>query len=321
MSFSGDDARGQAAPGGGGGGGDRPMVTFARRTQSGRYVSYSRDDLDSELGNTDLGAGGFSPDRDEYASYHVHIPITPDNQPMDPAISARVEEQYVSNSLFTGGFNSVTRAHLMDKVIESEASHPQMAGSKGSSCAINGCDGKVMSDERGQDILPCECDFKICADCFGDAVKNAGALCPGCKEPYKSTEMEDLVGGGPDRPTLSLPPPPGGVPASRMERRLSMVRSQKAMTRSQTGDWDHNRWLFETKGTYGYGNAIWPKENEVDNGGGGGGGGGGLSGADGRPAEFTSKPWRPLTRKLKIPAAILSPYRYALELPIYVFMF
>ncbi|EMS48924.1 Cellulose synthase-like protein D2 [Triticum urartu] len=61
---------------------------------------------------------------------------------MDPAISARVEEQYVSNSLFTGGFNSVTRAHLMDKVIDSEASHPQMAGSKGSSCAVNGCDGK-----------------------------------------------------------------------------------------------------------------------------------------------------------------------------------
>uniref|UniRef100_A0A8R7UYL6 Cellulose synthase-like protein D2 n=1 Tax=Triticum urartu TaxID=4572 RepID=A0A8R7UYL6_TRIUA len=316
MSFSGEDGRGaqaRAAPGAGGGA-DRPMVTFARRTHSGRYVSYSRDDLDSELANSELagGGGGFSPDREEFLSYHVHIPVTPDNQPMDPAISARVEEQYVSNSLFTGGFNSVTRAHLMDKVIDSEASHPQMAGSKGSSCAVNGCDGKVMSDERGQDILPCECDFKICAECFGDAVKNAGALCPGCKEPYKATEMEDLVGGGADggaRPTLSLPPPPGGAPASRMERRLSIVRSQKAMTRSQTGDWDHNRWLFETKGTYGYGNAIWPKENDADNGGGGGGGGGGHGGPDGQPPEFTSKPWRPLTRKLKIPAGILSPYR------------
>ncbi|KAI4973100.1 hypothetical protein ZWY2020_028808 [Hordeum vulgare] len=45
-----------------------------------------------------------------------------------------------------------------------------MAGSKGSSCTVNGCDAKVMSDERGQDILPCEWDFKICAECFGDAV-------------------------------------------------------------------------------------------------------------------------------------------------------
>nr|CAD1831026.1 unnamed protein product [Ananas comosus var. bracteatus] len=71
------------------------------------------------------------------------------------------------------------------------------------------------------------------------------------------------------------------------------------MSRSQTGDWDHNRWLFETKGTYGYGNAIWPKENGGDDG----------NGGDGQPSELSSKPWRPLTRKLKIPAAILSPYR------------
>jgi cellulose synthase-like protein len=295
MSYSGDEGGAQGAAA------DRPMVTFARRTHSGRYVSYSRDDLDSELGNS----GDYSPDHQEFQSYHVHIPATPDNQPMDPAISARVEEQYVSNSLFTGGFNSATRAHLMDKVIESEASHPQMAGAKGSSCAVNGCDSKVMSDERGEDILPCECDFKICAECFGDAVKNGGAVCPGCKESYKNTELEEVVGNA--RPTLSLPPPPGSgaaAPASRMERRLSIMRSQKAMTRSQTGDWDHNRWLFETKGTYGYGNAIWPKENELES-----DGGGGLGGADGQPAEFTSKPWRPLTRKLQIPPGVLSPYR------------
>ncbi|KAK9271510.1 hypothetical protein L1049_001870 [Liquidambar formosana] len=139
-----------------------PVVTFGRRTSSGRYISYSRDDLDSELGSSDI------------MNYTVHIPPTPDNQPMemssvDPSISQKVEEQYVSNSLFTGGFNSVTRAHLMDKVIESETSHPQMAGAKGSSCAIPGCDAKVMSDERGVDILPCECDYKICRDCFIDA--------------------------------------------------------------------------------------------------------------------------------------------------------
>nr|CAD1831027.1 unnamed protein product [Ananas comosus var. bracteatus] len=179
-----------------------PTVKFARRTQSGRYVSYSRDDLDSEI-----GSGEFS---QEFTNYHVHIPATPDNQPMevsiDPSISAKVEEQYVSNSLFTGGFNSVTRAHLMDKVIESEASHPQMAGAKGSSCSIQGCDSKVMSDERGIDILPCECDFKICAECFGDAVK-AGGICPGCKEPYKTTELDDIVNDSSTgaQPHLSLP--------------------------------------------------------------------------------------------------------------------
>jgi hypothetical protein len=76
-------------------------------------------------------------------------------------VAVKAEEQYVSNSLFTGGFNSVTRAHLMDKVIDSEVSHPQMAGAKGSSCAMHACDGKVMKDERGHDVIPCECRYNI----------------------------------------------------------------------------------------------------------------------------------------------------------------
>ncbi|MBA0827283.1 hypothetical protein Goarm_012070 [Gossypium armourianum] len=262
-----------------------PTVTFARRTSSGRYVSYSRDDLDSELGGSD------------FMNYTVHIPPTPDNQPMDPSISQKVEEQYVSNSLFTGGFNSVTRAHLMDKVIESETNHPQMAGAKGSSCAIPGCDAKVMSDERGLDILPCECDFKICRDCYIDAVKTGGGICPGCKEPYKNTDLDETAVDSNTRP-LPLPPP---STMSKMERRLSLMKSTKsALMRSQTGDFDHNRWLFETRGTYGYGNAIWPKDGNLGN---------GDDDEAAEPTELMNKPWRPLTRKLKIQAAILSPYR------------
>uniref|UniRef100_A0A7N0TY07 Cellulose synthase-like protein D3 n=1 Tax=Kalanchoe fedtschenkoi TaxID=63787 RepID=A0A7N0TY07_KALFE len=259
-----------------------PTVTFGRRTSSGRYISYSRDDLDSEIGSTDF-------------NYTVHMPATPDNNPMDPSMSQKVEEQYVSSSLFTGGFNSVTRAHLMDKVIDSETNHPQMAGTKGSSCAIPGCDAKVMSDERGADILPCECDYKICRDCYVDAVKTGGGICPGCKEPYKNLDLDELpVESG--RP-LQLPPPAG---MSKMERRLSLMKSTKSvLMRSQTGDFDHNRWLFETNGTYGYGNAIWPKDGVF-----------GDDNSDGHePSELVSKPWRPLTRKLKIPAGVLSPYR------------
>lgn len=125
-------------------------VKFARRTSSGRYVSLSREDLDM--------SGEISGD---YINYTVHIPPTPDNQPMDSSVATKAEEQYVANSLFTGGFNSVTRAHLMDKVIDSEVTHPQMAGAKGSSCAMPACDGKVMKDERGNDITPCECRFQF----------------------------------------------------------------------------------------------------------------------------------------------------------------
>ncbi|CAN8236166.1 unnamed protein product [Cochlearia groenlandica] len=271
-------------------------VTFARRTSSGRYVSYSRDDLDSELGSVD-----------NFMNYTVHIPPTPDNQPMDPSISQKVEEQYVSNSMFTGGFNSATRAHLMDKVIETETNHPQMAGAKGSSCAIPGCDAKVMSDERGQDLLPCECDFKICRDCFVDAVKTGGGICPGCKEPYKNTDLTDQAhdSNGQQRPMLHA----GNGGGSKMERRLSLMKSNSkssALMRSQTGDFDHNRWLFETSGTYGYGNAFWTKDGNFGSGkdGDGDGGGDGMEQQD-----LMNKPWRPLTRKLKIPAAVISPYR------------
>ncbi|KAM3322385.1 cellulose synthase-like protein D3 [Capsicum chacoense] len=273
--------------------GKPPGVTFARRTSSGRYVNLSRESLDSEISGI------------EFANYTVHIPPTPDNQPMDPSISQRVEEQYVSNSLFTGGYNSVTRAHLMDKVIESETNHPQMAGAKGSSCAIPGCDGKVMSDERGEDILPCECDFKICRDCYIDAVKTGDGICPGCKEPYKNPDLAENAVDPSGRP-LTLP---SNVSMSKMERRLSLlrsgnksaiIRSHSGLMRSQTGDFDHNKWLFETKGTYGYGNAIWPKDEGFGN-----------DNEDnvGEPSELLNKPWRPLTRKLKIPAAVISPYR------------
>lgn len=277
----------------------QPTVTFGRRTSSGRYISYSRDDLDSELGSGDLASG-------EYSSYTVHIPPTPDNQPMDTSVSQKVEEQYVSSSLFTGGHNTATRAHLMDKVIESETSHPQMPGANGSSCSVPGCDAKLMTDERGNDILPCECDFKICRDCYIDAVKTGGGMCPGCKEPYKTTDVDEVLGGAVDPGRLlPLPPALGHLGSmSKMERRLSMMKStnnnKSVLMRSQTGDFDHNRWLFETKGTYGYGNAIWPTDN----------GGYTSSNNDGGGVnEFINKPWRPLTRKLKIPAAIISPYR------------
>ncbi|XP_074318379.1 cellulose synthase-like protein D3 [Silene latifolia] len=298
-----------------------PAVTFARRTSSGRYVNYSRDDLDSEISNTEYANYTVhippTPDNQPMANYSVHIPPTPDNQLMtDPTISQRVEEQLVSSSIFTGGFNVVTRAHLMDKVIDTEANHPQMAGTKGSSCAVRGCDGNVMSDGRGLDILPCECDFKICRDCYIDAVKTGDAICPGCKEPYKNTDLDEMTGETPlplAVPSMERRFSKNERSMSRNERRLSLMKSKGAsapmashgsmLMRSQTGDFDHSRWLFETKGTYGYGNAIWPEQGGPDTGNDNG------NGDVHEPHDFSSKPWRPLTRKIKIRAAILSPYR------------
>ncbi|KAG6468884.1 hypothetical protein ZIOFF_073579 [Zingiber officinale] len=56
-----------------------------------------------------------------------------------------------------------------------------------------------------------------------------------------------------------------------------MTRSQK-MTRSQTSNWNGSRYLYETKGTYGYGNVIWPTETIVD-------------GENVQPIERIHKPW------------------------------
>ncbi|KAA0059589.1 cellulose synthase-like protein D4 [Cucumis melo var. makuwa] len=250
-------------------------VKFARRTSSGRYVSLSREDLDM--------SGEISGD---YINYTVHIPPTPDNQPMESSVISKAEEQYVSNSLFTGGFNSVTRAHLMDKVIDSEVTHPQMAGAKGSSCGMPACDGKVMKDDRGQDITPCECRFKICRDCHLDAVKETG-LCPGCKEPYKIGDFDDDSNDY-SNGTLQLQGPDGSKGGS---QNMSMMKL------NQGGEFDHNKWLFESKGTYGVGNAYYDDYDGEDD-----------KFREGM-MESMDKPWKPLSRTFPIPASIISPYR------------
>ncbi|RWR88461.1 cellulose synthase-like protein D4 [Cinnamomum micranthum f. kanehirae] len=269
-------------------------MKFARRTSSGRYISLSGEDVEA--------SGEMSSD---YMNYTVHIPSTPDNQPMDASsVAVKAEEQYVSNSLFTGGFNSVTRAHLMDKMIESEVTHPQMAGAKGSSCSMPACDGKVMRDERGDDIHPCPCRFKICRECYLDATKDSG-LCPGCKEPYKVAEDDDM----PDFSSGALPlPAPGDATNNSEKTGLSLMR------RNQPGEFDHNRYLFETSGTYGVGNAYWPNKEEPH-------GEGDEGFGDKMGAETTEKPWKPLSRKIPIDPSILSPYRLLIGLRLVVLAF
>lgn len=256
------------------------MNKYKRTKKSGNYVS----------------DGYISDDTSETVKYHVQVPETPDNQPMgvgvDNSITARVEEQYVSSSIFTGGFNSPTRAHLMDKVTDSETTHPQMAGAKGYVCQVEGCDSRVMRDERGHDILPCECGFKICIDCFKDTARYGDGTCPGCKELYNTVDVDEI------RPVADRGDSP--LPLMSPARSMSMTPMNK-----QKGEFDNNKWLFETKGTYGYGNVIWPSENPTGEAG---------SGGSRKPEELQKKPWRPLSRKIKIQHAILSPYRLFIAL-------
>ena len=280
-----------------------------RRTSSGRYVPLSsRDDTTFESRPHDHH------DDDDDMDYTVHIPATPDNQPMgaaasaagDPAtIAAKAEQQAVSETMFTGGFESLTRGRHLHKMTDSEAvSHPQITGARGRRlCGVEGCDSKAMRDERrGIDLFPCDCNYPICRDCYVDALHSGGGICPGCKEHYRSAAADDSQPSSPSMSismsmsmSMSIPPPPAASLEPRMDRRLSLVKSSKSqmLMAARSFDFDHSSWLYETKGTYGYGNAVEGEE-----------------GFNSVFADYKDKIPRPLSREIKIRAAIISPYRY-----------
>uniref|UniRef100_A0A5B7B9I2 Putative cellulose synthase-like protein D1 n=1 Tax=Davidia involucrata TaxID=16924 RepID=A0A5B7B9I2_DAVIN len=101
----------------------------------------------------------------------------------------------------------------------------------------------------------------------------------------------------------------GGGGKNKLDRRMSVMKSnnKSMLLRSQTGDFDHSRWLFESKGKYGIGNAFWSQEDSYED---------GMTMSD-----FMDKPWKPLTRKVKIPAAIISPYRLLVVIRLVVLFF
>nr|ABI75158.1 cellulose synthase-like D8 [Physcomitrium patens] len=270
-----------------------PSLHHARRTSSGRFNNLSRDM--SEMGGvTDSELGS------DYL-YTVQIPATPDH-PMagDRVIPGKAQQQFVSSTIFTGGFSNQTRGHTMEKMMEDQGNHPQLGAVRGPTCSVINCDGKAMRDERGEDMTPCDCHFKICRDCYIDALNGSGK-CPGCKDDYTVSD-EPFSQNTSENDMRALPPPSDD--SSRLERRLSLLKTKPGMmSNGSSADFDHARWLYQTKGTYGYGNAVWPGEDGYD-----GGGGQGPPNLGTLP-EFNDKVRRPLTRKVSISTGILSPYR------------
>lgn len=262
-----------------------PLNNSKNRTSSGgRYCSMSKDDTTEEINS-------------EYFTYTVHIPPTPDHQPMSVSQTSlsedinnadKPERSFISGTIFTGGFNSVTRGHVIDCSMEVTKSLKS-----GLVCGMKGCDDKAIQGK-------CECGFKICRDCYLDCVGSNGlGHCPGCKEPYKDVDDNDFT----EDDEAKSEEEDQALPLPKLDKRLSLVKSFKAM--SHPPDFDHTRWLFETKGTYGYGNAVWPKD--------GYGAGSGANGFE-HPPDFGERSRRPLTRKVGVSAAILSPYRYTWKL-------
>lgn len=266
-----------------------PAAGRSRRASSGgggRYSAASKGEGETEVSS-------------DFVHYTVHIPPTPDH----PLSSASVPERsYVSGTIFTGGFNSVTRGHVMDCSTDDPKAAAAAAKSMAMVCAMNGCDGEVffLRDSK----LPCECGFMICKECYLECAGGGRGHCPGCKEPYRD-ESSDEDDGDPDRNADEEEEeeedeqvlPLASMAECRLNRRLSLMRSTKIP--NHNSDFDHTRWLYETKGTYGYGNAVWPKTGYA---------GGDLHGCE-DPPNFGENSRRPLTRKVGVSAAIISPYR------------
>ncbi|GMJ01042.1 CELLULOSE SYNTHASE LIKE D5, cellulose synthase-like D5, SALT OVERLY SENSITIVE 6 [Hibiscus trionum] len=258
-----------------------------RASSGGRYSSMTKDDPVEEINS-------------EFVSYTVHIPPTPDHQSISASqtslnedgkdgMKLKPERSFVSGTIFTRGYSSVTRGHVIDCCLEK----PETMKS-GLICGMRGCDEKPIQGK-------CECGFKICRDCYLDCVGSGGGRCPGCKEPYKDAsdddDDEDEVSSD-EEEDRAFPLP--SIADFKLDKRLSLVKSFKGQNHQP--DFDHTRWLFETKGTYGYGNAVWPKDGY------GAGAGSDATGFE-HPPDFGERCKRPLTRKVGVSAAILSPYR------------
>ncbi|CAD6269885.1 unnamed protein product [Miscanthus lutarioriparius] len=281
------------------------QLSPARRSGGSRYAS-----LD----------GGAVGDSAEFVHYTVHIPPTPERtvaasaESIDAPAPTAYEDggaaevrppqrSYISGTIFTGGLNQSTRGHVLNTSAAS-SSAAAAAASANMSCKMRGCDmpAFVLASGAGGGG-PCDCGFMICRECYAECVAAAGN-CPGCKEPYSAGS--DTDDDGEDDEAVSSSEERDQLPLTSMAKRFSIMHSMKIPSNNGGGgkpaEFDHARWLFETKGTYGYGNALWPKDGH------GGGGGGGFAGFE-EPPNFGSRCRRPLTRKTSVSQAILSPYR------------
>ncbi|TMX01819.1 hypothetical protein EJD97_023489 [Solanum chilense] len=255
-----------------------------RGSSGGRYLSMSKESTD------------------EFVAYTVHIPPTPDNRTVVDSQNSPVgvgssrksygygnpSDGYIKDTIFTGGFNSATKAHVR----KSSEDEPMVMKCK-TMCQMEGCDEKKAEEK-------CECGFVICRECYLDCVGIDGGYCPGCKESYKGISDDESDEPRSEAKDQANPLPSRGR-GGRMEKNFSLVQSFK----NPNQDFDHTRWLFETKGTYGYGNALWPSDGQEF--------GRGIDRSE-NPPDFSDRRNRPLTRKVGISAAIISPYRLLMVL-------
>ncbi|CAH9096054.1 unnamed protein product [Cuscuta epithymum] len=300
------------------GGGFHSLTSPVRRLSLSNANPNSPPGSRGGLGGSSSGGGRYvsmcKDSREEILAYTVQIPHTPEhisngNMADSVTTSSSLDvskscsgnptegSSYIIDTIYTGGLNCVTRAHVKRSLqnLESVEMKSKVV------CEMDGCDESAPEAQ-------CECGFRICRDCYMDCVgKGRVGSCPGCKELYKGVSDDDDEEEQSDDQDRANPLPRapsrrrGGESSSRREKAFSLVQSFK----NTNPDFDHNRWLFETKGTYGYGNALWPSDGYEF--------GRGNDRSTHRP-DFSDTRNRPLTRKVGISAAIISPYRLLMVL-------
>ncbi|KAI7988932.1 Cellulose synthase-like protein D5 [Camellia lanceoleosa] len=85
---------------------------------------------------------------EECVAYTVHIPATPDRRDMSESQTSPFEDSkksghlmggfYIKDTIYTGGFNSVTRAHVIENLVD----EPKGVKSE-LVCGMKGCDEKA----------------------------------------------------------------------------------------------------------------------------------------------------------------------------------
>ncbi|KAK4285496.1 hypothetical protein QN277_002187 [Acacia crassicarpa] len=165
--------------------------------------------------------------------------------------------------------------------------------------------GRVVSLSRDEDI-------DVTGEFAGqNDYINYTVMMPPTPDNQPGTSDSKPDGGASTSRFGSEPQPNRGGSAAKFDRRvsiLSSVNNKSMLSRSQTQDFDHNRWLFETKGTYGIGNAYWQDDEYGED--------AGMSMSD-----FMDKPWKPLTRKVNVPGGVLSPYRVLIVIRLILLVF
>nr|AIS92558.1 putative cellulose synthase-like D1 [Coleochaete orbicularis] len=260
----------------------------------------------------------------------------------------REQSSIVASTIFTGGFKNDPRGHIMmTNDHQSFNKRPQLdpqVGPRSARCSQAGCDGLVMRDGNGNESFPCDCHYRICRDCYKDALKDGGE-CPGCKDIYREARRMGLVphkkhhmhtendddddddeedvrrraerkalsvgmrysrekktthgddsdssdeGGRAPRKRSGAGMPPAGNLGS-----LAIIRKEENDMQVQL--------YGDSKATYGYGSAVWPKGQEKPH--------SGIEGDDtGAPYQplFEDSSNRPLCRKVAVSLALISPYR------------